>query len=460
MYMNLILKIKIFIFLLYIPSLLFSQSDTSLYHNILVASNLEHLSEPCITQNPTNSNEYAVGANLDAAFISIDGGKTWEYDTLGCEKYTWGDPCLVSNTKGDFFFFHLQKQNYSAEESRLEKIICQKYNKKRSDWIPISAVSCDTPKSVDKEWACIDTFAKSPYKNRIYLGWTLMDELESEKAKDSSNIYLAHSDDDGKTWSHAFKISQLAGNCEDKNGTTSGTNICVGLNGALYVTWANRKKIFFDRSFDGGRSWLIKDVEVANEPGGWYYNVPGLTRAIGFPTMSCDVSNGAYRGNIYVSWSDQRNGKKNTDVFLVSSKDSGQTWTKPIKVNTDNGKAHNFMSSMTTDAVTGYIYVVFYDRRRYQNVALTDVYLAISKDGGKTFVNTKINKYPFTPVDLGFLGDYISITARNGIVRPVWTQMNIQGKTYLYTAIINDGGEAAILREQERAKARLQHEKR
>lgn len=451
MYMRFNSIIKVFIFLLYTPSLLISQNDTAIYRNVLIASNLENLSEPCIAYNVKNPSEFVVGCNLDAAFHSTNKGEKWEYDTLGCEKYTWGDPCLASNSKGDLFYFHLQKDNYTFEESRLGKIVCQKFNANRNDWIPLSYVSCDSPKSVDKEWVCIDTFSGSPFKNRIYLGWTLMDKLESERAKDSSNIYLCFSDDDGKTWSHPFKISQLAGNCEDKNGTASGTNICVGLNGTLYVTWANRKKIFLDRSFDGGKTWMIKDVMVAKEPGGWYYNISGLPRAIGFPTMSYDVSKGKYRGNLYISWSDQRNGKDNTDVFLVTSKDSGITWTKPLKVNNDGLKIHNFMSSMTTDPVTGYIYIVFYDRRRYKNNDLTDVYLAISKDGGQSFVNTRINKNPFTPVNKGFLGDYISITAHNGIIRPVWIQMNILGKTYLYTAIIDDGGEEAFQKETEKS---------
>jgi hypothetical protein len=447
--MKLISNLIIFILLLNVPSILISQNDSTIYRNVLIASNLESLSEPSISQSAKNPIEYVVGCNLDAAFHSVDGGINWDYDTLGCEKYNWGDPCIVSNTKGDFFFFHLQKADNANEESRLEKIVCQKYNPLRNDWIPIGYIACDSPKSMDKEWACVDTFANSPYKNRIYLGWTLMDEFESNKRKDSSNIYFSYSDNGGKDWAKSVKISQLPGNCEDKNSTTSGTNIYVGLNGTLYLTWANRKKIYFDRSFDGGKTWLAKDVEVAKEPNGWYYEVPGLSRAIGFPTMSCDVSQSAYRGNLYISWSDQRNGKTDTDVFLVVSKDSGSTWTKPIKVNDDGLEIHNFMSSMTTDPATGYIYVVFYDRRRYKNNNLTDVYLAISKDGGNSFENIKINRHPFMPVTKGFLGDYISITAKNGIVRPAWMQMNVLGKTYLYTAIIDDGGAAGLQKKLE-----------
>jgi len=450
--MKLIFNFKIFICLLYFPTILLSQSDSAIYRNILIASNLENLSEPCIRQSTKNPLEYVVGCNLDFAFHSIDGGEKWDYDTLGCEKYTWGDPCIVSNTKGDFFFFHLQKGDNKTQESRLEKIVCQKYHPLRNDWIPVSYIVCDSPKSMDKEWACIDTFTNSPYKNRIYVSWTLMDKFESEKRKDSSNIYFTYSDNEGKEWANHVKISQLPGNCEDKNGTTSGANICIGLHNSVYLTWANRKKIYFDRSFDGGKTWLDKDIEVAKQPKGWYYEISGLSRAIGFPTMSCDVSQGKYRGNIYISWSDQRNGKTDTDIFLVASKDSGNTWSEPIKVNDDSLAIHNFMSSMTTDPITGYIYVIFYDRRRYKNNDLTDVYLAISKDGGKTFVNIKINKNPFMPVTKGFLGDYISITAKNGIVRPAWMQMNILGKTYLYTAIINDGGEAGLQWQLEKRK--------
>jgi hypothetical protein len=136
------------------------------------------------------------------------------------------------------------------------------------------------------------------------------------------------------------------------------------------------------------------------------------------------VSGGAHNGNIYISWSDQTNGLSNTDVWVIRSTDGGNTWLPKVKVNTDAGMRHQFMSSMTIDQATGYIYLVFYDRRNHSDNQ-TDVYLAVSKDGGQTFTDQKISQTPFEPYPNLFFGDYTHITAHNSIIRPIWTRMDL-----------------------------------
>ena len=89
---------------------------------------------------------------------------------------------------------------------------------------------------------------------------------------------------------------------------------------------------------------------------------------------------------------------------------------------------------MDVDPSTGYIYVVFYDRRAYDD-AQTDVYLAYSKDGGQTFINQKISEMPFTPNKRIFFGDYNDISAVNGSIRPIWTVAN-GGRLSVHTALV------------------------
>jgi hypothetical protein len=105
-------------------------------------------------------------------------------------------------------------------------------------------------------------------------------------------------------------------------------------------------------------------------------------------------------------------------------------------VNDDTGKAHQFLNSMTVDQTTGYIYVLFYDRRNELLPWETEVYLAVSRDGGLTFSNEKISQSPFRPVASYFFGDYTGIAATNGIVRPVWARMD-GGQTSVWTAMID-----------------------
>ena len=92
-----------------------------------------------------------------------------------------------------------------------------------------------------------------------------------------------------------------------------------------------------------------------------------------------------------------------------------------MKVNDDDTRSHQFFTWMSVDPVTGYIFIVFYDRRNFQDVQ-TDVYLAWSKDGGETFTNERISESPFSPSDKVFFGDYNHISAYNGSVRPIWTR--------------------------------------
>ena len=78
---------------------------------------------------------------------------------------------------------------------------------------------------------------------------------------------------------------------------------------------------------------------------------------------------------------------------------------------------------MDIDQTNGHLYFVFYDRRAYLDNQ-TDVYMAISSDGGSTYLNRKISDTSFIPVGGIFFGDYNNIVAHNDIVRPIWTRIN------------------------------------
>jgi len=100
---------------------------------------------------------------------------------------------------------------------------------------------------------------------------------------------------------------------------------------------------------------------------------------------------------------------------------------------------------MTIDQTTGYLYFVFYDRRNYTNNN-TDVYMAISKDGGNTFTNFKVSESPFLPNAGVFFGDYNNVTAHNGIVRPIWTRL-VGGSLSIWTALVDTSQITSIPKE-------------
>lgn len=394
--------------------------------------------EPCIAINPKNPMHMVAGSNVQNVYTSVNGGLTWRKGMLTSAYGVFGDPVIIADTTGSFYYVHLaDNSTIHTWPDWCDRIVCQRLDATASFWTNGSYTGIDdSPKVEDKAWVAVD-----PHTNVLYMSWTKFDKYGSSDPLDSSNIFFSRSADKGNTWSTPVRINKDAGDCTDTDPTVEGAVPCVGPHGEVFEAWASYNSILFDRSTDGGQTWLGNNVFVASVPGGWYYNVPGITRGIGLPYAACDVSNGPYRGTIYVNWTDQRNGVNNTDAWITKSTDNGDTWSTPLKVNDDTTSTHQFLSSMSVDPVTGFVYVMFYDRRNYPDTSvLTDVYLAVSKDGGSSFQNFKISATPFRPKNNVFFGDYTYVASYNNIVRPIWGRLDVIGgvaKQQIVTAIID-----------------------
>jgi hypothetical protein len=191
----------------------------------------------------------------------------------------------------------------------------------------------------------------------------------------------------------------------------------------------------FDKSSDQGNTWLTNDVNTAGTHIDWIYSIPGVGLGVTFPFIACDRSGGPNNGNIYISWADKRNGANNADVFIVRSTDGGLTWSSPIRVNDDPPGRHQFFPALTVDQATGKVWLVFFDRRNYPD-SNTDVYMAVSEDGGCTFTNFKVSETPFIPLSTVFFGHYLGVAANNDHVFPVWNRMD-NGENSLIGAIVD-----------------------
>lgn len=433
-------------------------SAQSPYKNVMISKD-DSPNEVSIAFHPFDINNMVVGANIDSYYYTFDGGLTWSERKMTSSYGVWGDPCVVADTKGNFYFFHLS--NSYEKGYYYDRLICQKSFDGGITWSDGSFMGANSPNLQDKEWAAVD-LTYSPYRNNIYITWTqcgknseeyeyeshlneTYDKNENRPDKiavgspddDSSVIFLSYSSDDGESWSERVRVSDVSGNvCSYPEQTVLGAAPCIGLNGEVYVAWSSVQGIILDKSTNGGASWLPNDITVTDFPGGFRFEVPEIYRCFSFPSLACDYSYSQNRGTIYINWADQRKGPDNTEIWLAKSTDEGMTWSSPIKVNDDTGDKHQFFTWMTVDQSTGYIYVVFYDRRNYDDNR-TDVYMATSKDGGLTFVNERISEEPFTPLKSTFMGDYINIAANNGVIRPVWTRVD-STELSVYTAIINN----------------------
>jgi hypothetical protein len=383
--------------------------------------------EPSIFVNPKNTQQIVAGANINLVYTSEDGGLTWKKDQLTSPYGVWGDPCIIADTTGAFYFFHLSNP---PGGNWIDRIVCQRLDTISGTWSSGSYTGLNGTKAQDKHWVAVD-----PVTNILYTTWTQFDSYGSSNSNDSSIILFSKSTDQGNTWSPALRINKVAGDCIDSDNTVEGAVPAVGPGGQIYVSWAGPLGILFDRSSDGGATWLDEDIFVATQPGGWDYAIPGIYRCNGLPVTCCDLSQGPNRGNICINWTDQRNDSTDTDVWFSKSTDGGNTWSQPLRVNDDPPGKQQFFTWMTIDQITGWIYVVFYDRRNYSDEQ-TDVWMAVSKDGGSSFFNFRISESPFVPVPTVFFGDYNNITAHNNVVRPIWTRLH-NAQLSVWTALID-----------------------
>ncbi|MCA9731120.1 T9SS type A sorting domain-containing protein [candidate division KSB1 bacterium] len=395
-------------------------------HQNILMSEANNPNEPAIIIDPSNTNRMVAAANLNNTYSSNDGGLTWITNVANSDYGVWGDPVVGVDASGHFYYFHLSNPPVG---NWIDRIVCQKSTDGGLTWSPGTYTGLNGTKAQDKHWSAFDF-----EKNAIFLTWTQFDRYGSREPQDSSNILFSKSLDGGESWSIAKRINQVAGDCIDDDNTVEGAVPCVGPHNEIYVSWAGPEGIVFDKSSDGGETWLEEDVFVATVPGGWAYDIPEIQRANGLPVTACDASGGEYNGTVYINWSDQRNGEADTDIWLSKSTDGGQTWSEPRRVNDDPPGKQQFFTWMTIDQSNGNLYFVFYDRRNY-NDELTDVYMAFSRDGGESFTNFKVSDSPFLPTRGVFFGDYTNISAHEDVIRPIWTRLH-NGSLSMWTAII------------------------
>jgi hypothetical protein len=379
--------------------------------------------EPSVAINRDDVKNIVTSSAPDNIYYTRDSGLSWEKTKLTSTYGVVSHLTLLADFKGNFYcLLEVKKKDKSH-------IVIQESTDGGKTWSIGSRINNDTTRYAVNPRAAIDR------KGNLFVTWTDFDIYESDNDKCVSRILMSRSAN-GKKWSKAMELSQTNGNCKNDDHTPMGAMAAVmGGGQRAFAAWANQEKIFFDRAFDGGNTWLSNDLAIAEQIGGWRMQIPGVQKTNGMPMLLIDnTKKSNLTGALYMVWADQLRGDNDTEVWFTRSLNFGDNWNQPGRVNDDNSGKHQYLPFMTFDSETGYIYIIYYDRRNYVNET-TDVYIAYSKDGGASFKNVRISETPFTADAAVSIGNYIGIAAHDGLITPVWTRTE-NGKSSVWISVI------------------------
>ena len=364
---------------------------------------------------------------------SLDGGQTWTSQNEGPGGVgNNGDPAAVIDRNGKFYVGYIandggQGVSYSTDTG--------------TTWTHVT-IAGGPPGPfdlLDKNHFAVDNIGASPFVGRAYSAWT---EFIDGSANDT-DIMTTRSTDGGATWSAQTNISNGVAALSHNQGV----NLQIGPSGEVNAAWAiydafpaDETAIGFNRSTDGGVTWTGEARIISNIRGIRNTPLPNTSiRRNSFPSMAVDVSGGSRNGSIYIVWTNVGVPGVNTgdaDIYLIRSTDQGATWSTPVRVNTDATTNSQWFPWVSSDALTGDVNVVFYDRRDDAADTLATTYVAHSTDGGSTWTNLRVGDVQFTPAPIpgniaaGYMGDYLGIASRQCEVFPLWSD----DRTTFFTA--------------------------
>ena len=265
----------------------------------------------------------------------------------------------------------------------------------------------------DKPWLAVDTTPTSPCFGNIYV-------VHTKVTVGDSPILFSRSTDGGSTFSQSIPISVQG---KDGSNATNGSNIGVGSDGRIYVSFSDRAENSVDvvRSDDCGRHFS-KPVQAASDFTPMQVFEPGLRLGtFTIPWLAVDDTN---PDTLYVAYMAKTGNPSNADIFVARSTDGGITWEPSVRVNDDVTKKHQFFPAMAVSK--GALHVAWYDFRDSPNPGLPsatnsvlNVYYASSNAAGVVYPafgnNIKVTTAGFDPRCIGvrqFIGDYIELAAR------------------------------------------------
>ena len=423
------------------------------------------------------------------SYTSIDGGTSWEgphhakYPRK--ELAVAGDPIVAFDRQGNAYyaFISLNIQEFTVGPILGQAVVSAISLNSSSDsgfsWEnPVQAASSrivTTPLPpdadlrprgrieigfLDKPWMTVGPHPTDPDRDVIYVLYTKfmditevfwVDELPFLGAPALETVIeMVKSEDGGLTWTEPMEVSPRAQytillNAITQEGPSQATAVrqvvqgpalTVADDGTVYVGWLDTTdddsfeglaEIYVRRSDDAGETFEpARRVSGFLEPGFRPRNAPFRSWASAFPKLATGLDD-----EVYVLWVAIPNDdpEDDGDVFIVSSTDRGETWSRRKKVNDDDTDHFQFFPELTVDP-NGTLHAMWGDLRDDPDEVSYHIYYANSEDGGDTWsVNSRVTDFPSNPNRAfpggRFIGDYFAIAATDEDVYMVWADSRL-----------------------------------
>ncbi|HIC88601.1 MAG TPA: hypothetical protein EYP04_04265, partial [Anaerolineae bacterium] len=187
-----------------------------------------------------------------------------------------------------------------------------------------------------------------------------------------SDIFVAHSDDQGTTWSLGVRVNDDAGDNRQYN-----PHLALDEAGTLYAVWwddrSGNNLLYIASSTDQGQSW---STNMPVPPASGLESWRGVDMAAGTPD------------HLYLAWEQSGN------IWFSESNDSGATWSAAHLVN-DSGTNNRYAPVIAVGG-DGTVHVTWYDYRNGN----ADIYYAVRDPAGIWGPNLRVND------DGGSMGQY------------------------------------------------------
>ena len=357
--------------------------------------------------NPKNSNDQIAascrisdsGAGV-SGYVTHDGGKTWNRIPLPKNLSRGWDVITYFDGYGNAFFA-------ANDRNGLWIIRSSDAGRTWSDETLLQGV-----KGFDRQQMAFDREGR--YAGRIYAGAT--GTSVGIDGKDRGVQAITFSKDGGKTYSQPRLITG-----SDKEQMFAMSNILVAPDGTVIVPfWTfeelpsdmptlfdgnapdreihNRRFLRVAISGDGGNTYSVTNRVLQTS---WVFRTNAgfkLDKIQGNGFAAVDLSQGPFRGRVYVVWVETAGDRH--DIRVIHSSDDGRSWSKPVSVADDHGPVEDANPTIVVNN-RGVVGVTWNDRRSHKDDCY-DLYFSASLDGGDTFLpNVTTGRKPTCPLAPG-----------------------------------------------------------